>query len=617
MGRLILTPSTHSLLDTLRVDKRLVFASLVLDSISAGAEGSILLITYLLIAFLQKSRIPSIDLSFFGHSISTSQINELPESYIVVFLLIALLGFQIIQSTTRLISRLSVERIATNAHRRIAQRLTTSLLVDSDLVADNATSGEIITIANEAPEGFKTVIENSSTLAVSLLLIIIYSYSLVLISPTDLFISILFMVPGAVLILFLSNHLKAISKATAFLQANVNSFFGEIVQGAYYIRATGSVSFITTRLYSNINEYISSLWRRTIIFESIQPISKVWGVILLCIVIALFTLRMDYSQQGVMLPKLVIFLISLQRLIGKASDLVNVTSTLSRNNGRLKLYDKYFQTQKITKAKRPATQLCLQSNSKYRATASERIHKLPEKIISMELSNVSYAYPNSEKKSLSNVNINVNIGSVVGIVGPSGSGKSTLFKLLAGLSCPDSGDLILNGFSFGFTSLTSVDLGSRVKLVSQTPFILNSTILDNICFGQQYDSERMNDILERLNLTSLLSSLPAGLSTVVGYGAHELSGGEQQRITLARAFYKQGDIMLLDEFTSALDAANQAFAVSALRHYSKDCITILTTHTRMVMECCDHIFVLHNGVIVSHGTLAELEPLTKLTKPFF
>jgi len=608
--------SINSLLASLRIDKKLVFASLALDSISAASEGITLLITYLLITFLQSRSIPFITFSELGINISTAQLNYLPQTYIIVLLLAALLGFQVIQSIARLLSRLSVERISANIHRRIAYDLTTRLLVYSDLLADNVTSGEFLTIANEAPEGLKTVIENTSTLVVSSLFIFIYTYSLVLVSPDDLLFSILFMIPGIVLIIYMSKRLKTVSNEASFQQSNVNSFFSNIVQGAYYIRATSSIAFITNKLFNRIDEYISTIWRRTILFESIQPLSKIWGVLLLCLVVSLFTLRTENTQQSDVLPKLVIFLLSLQRLIGKASDLTNVTSTLSRNSGRLKLYDKYIHSQDKMHLNPVGDYIGFQSGPLYGTAKSLKTYQLPSEIISLNLSNVSFSYPNSVTSSLKNVSLSARKGSIVGVVGQSGSGKSTLFKLLSGLSCPDGGELILNGHKYSFCSIQSANLGSRVKMACQTPFILSASILENICFGQEYDSQRMADILERLNLTGLVSNLRAGLSTVVGSGAHELSGGEQQRIALARAFYKSGEILLLDEFTSALDSENQAFTISALRHYSRDCITILITHTKMVMQCCDYIYVLHNGSIIGQGSFHELDASNQLPISF-
>ena len=162
----------------------------------------------------------------------------------------------------------------------------------------------------------------------------------------------------------------------------------------------------------------------------------------------------------------------------------------------------------------------------------------------IELKNVSFNYENAS--IFENLSIFVAEGEKIGIVGESGCGKSTLLKLMAGLYVPSSGEIIVDGVR------APEEIIKKVSVVMQSPMLLPLSILENITMGHEYEDSKIEKIIESANLKKWIDSLPEGLNTYIGDSADELSGGQAQRIAIARAMFKDSKNLLLDEPTSAL-----------------------------------------------------------------
>jgi len=177
-------------------------------------------------------------------------------------------------------------------------------------------------------------------------------------------------------------------------------------------------------------------------------------------------------------------------------------------------------------------------------------------ISSVELSNVSYSYPNSNDVAIKNINLTISSGEHIGILGKSGSGKTTLINLILGLIKPDSGDFFLNE-----EPITSKSLYNLVDIsyVSQTPYFFDDSIKNNIIQNFKYNkSEKtLAEVVKAACLEDLVLELPGGLDYIVGENGNRLSGGQLQRIAIARALYKNSQLLVLDEATSALDSSTQ------------------------------------------------------------
>lgn len=220
--------------------------------------------------------------------------------------------------------------------------------------------------------------------------------------------------------------------------------------------------------------------------------------------------------------------------------------------------------------------------------------KMPfEQAISIE--KLTYAYPDSPNV-LENFNCRIAKGEYVGWSGSSGIGKSTLFNLLIGLLSPTSGTIRIDG-----TPLTAENRKAWLRHIGYVPqevFIFNGTLAENIALGcKQTDRERIKEILEKVSLNDWVSTLPEGLDTTLGEAGGKLSGGQKQRIGIARALYKEADVLFLDEATSALDNQTEKEVNETLMHLKENYqgLTILSiAHRESSLAYCDRIITLEN-----------------------
>ena len=199
----------------------------------------------------------------------------------------------------------------------------------------------------------------------------------------------------------------------------------------------------------------------------------------------------------------------------------------------------------------------------------------------IELKNVSFHY---EKQTVfHNVSFCVKRGEKVGIVGESGCGKSTLLHLIAGLYPPDAGNITIDGEN------DPEAIVKKVSVVMQSPMLLPMTIRENITMGHEYPQEHIAQVIEAAGLKKWIDTLPEGMDTYLGDRSDELSGGQAQRIAIARALCKDAPVLLLDEPTSALDAENTAIVMEALGQYAKDKTVIHVTHSPKLLSGYDRI----------------------------
>lgn len=219
---------------------------------------------------------------------------------------------------------------------------------------------------------------------------------------------------------------------------------------------------------------------------------------------------------------------------------------------------------------------------------------------------MSFSYPERpDVPVLKKFSIDIKEGESVAIVGPSGSGKSTVANLLQRLYEPTSGTV-----SVGPWSLDGVDvrhLRNHVSVVSQNPHLFDATVSENIAYGTEglphSDIERAAIVA---NVHEFVESLPQGYNTMVGENAALISGGQAQRLQIARSFVRPATVLILDECTSALDSANQAAVLTTVLGAKAGRTTIMITHKLPVMRMCDRILVVHEGTIAEQGTYEEL-----------
>ena len=247
--------------------------------------------------------------------------------------------------------------------------------------------------------------------------------------------------------------------------------------------------------------------------------------------------------------------------------------------------------------------------------------EIPPEVKKIEFENVGFTYPNTKKEVISDVSFTVEKGELLAIVGENGSGKSTAVKLLNRLYEPSSGMIKINGQDISKFRID--DLRQKMTVIFQQFSKYNATVNENIQFADVHkpiDADRVAFSSDQAHASDFINSLPQGYNTQLGRSFHtgeELSGGEWQKIALSRAFYKDADLIILDEPTSFIDPLAEDDIFQNLRAIAKDKILILITHRIYNLKQANRIIVLDNGRIVESGSHSELMAQNGLYKKMF
>lgn len=218
---------------------------------------------------------------------------------------------------------------------------------------------------------------------------------------------------------------------------------------------------------------------------------------------------------------------------------------------------------------------------------------------SIDFNKVSFNHPNALNPILDELTFSITKGKLIGLKGKSGSGKSTIAKLLAGLYTPTSGSITLDGGNLG-DHLSGCR--RQIALVPQSVHLLNMSIKDNIAFGvpeNLIDIQKVNDCIEIAQLTPLISSLPNGIHTSVGERGVKISGGQLQRIGIARALYHKPSILILDEATSGIDPSTESNIIALLGSQPIPMTIFIISHRASTLNHCDTVYELSDGRIVT------------------
>ena len=223
----------------------------------------------------------------------------------------------------------------------------------------------------------------------------------------------------------------------------------------------------------------------------------------------------------------------------------------------------------------------------------------------VEFCDVSFTYPTNHKPSLAKINVVAEPGRMIALVGPSGSGKSTFINLVIGFLRPTSGLITLDG-----VDMASIDLRSSRKflsVVAQDTILFDGTVYENITYGMPEPTAAAAEAaLRAANAWEFVSKLPDGMDTIVGERGSRISGGQKQRLAIARAIIRDPRILVLDEATSALDSESERLIQSALHELMKSRTTFVVAHRLSTVKEAHLILVLEDGVIVESGTHREL-----------
>lgn len=414
---------------------------------------------------------------------------------------------------------------------------------------------------------------------------VIFYFLLLLTLSVKLFLFLIVLLPIAgVIIGRVSKSLKKNTRNTQERLGNILSIVEETLGGirivkAYRAEASRQAIFDKeNENIKNLNNHIAS--RR----ELASPMSEFLGVSILSIIIW-YGGKMALNNPPEMEPgTFILFISSFYFLINPLKALSQIFYNLNMGRAGLERIQQILQTENTL-------------------IDSKNAIKKNDFLQSIEIKNVTFKY--DDTFILENINLTIAKGKTLAIVGASGAGKSTLVDLLPRFHEVTNGEICIDQLPIQNIRLDS--LRNLMGIVSQEPILFNDSIRNNVALGSpNIDDEKVWDALRIANADTMVKNKENGLDEIVGDRGVKLSGGEKQRITIARAIYKNPPILILDEATSSLDTVSEKQVQDALDHLMKNRTTIVIAHRLSTVQNADEIVVLDKGKIIEGGTHKEL-----------
>ena len=373
-----------------------------------------------------------------------------------------------------------------------------------------------------------------------------------------------------------AGELSAISNAKSL--KNIN----ETIAGFKEIRILSIKNFFNKKIYKNSKIFSAQRTKEQIIaYAPRQLIELLLVFFIISIILSIFMIGKDISS---FIPFLGMLLVATARLLPTATSFsTGLTSLQFSKHGIFILYDDLIRYSDETRASNPRNIM----------------HEPLEKF---EMKNVFYKYPKSEIFSLQNVNFTFNRGESIGIIGTSGAGKTTLIDLILSLLHPTKGEVLFNGKPI---EDKKNEWRSQIAYIPQEIFLMDDTIKKNITLGvdeKKININKLNDAIKNSMLSSLINSLPEGVDTKIGERGVRFSGGQRQRLALARAFYFGKDVLIMDEATSSIDSKTEKEIVKHIRKLKKDKTLLVIAHRLTTIEDCDVVYRIEEGSIVESGS---------------
>ncbi len=446
-------------------------------------------------------------------------------------------------------------------------------------------TNDITLVRGAVANGFAQALRQGGLSLVYLFLVFWASWKLALVA-------LLLFPPAALIIGKFGRKVRRSSTLTQEKMGNMTSVMQETISGIRVVKAFVMERFEIRKFTDTTRDYFRAKVKLTRIGSLGPPLTEILGVF--AAVLLLWFAGKDIVAGNLDASRFFLFLFALLSLM-------QPVRTLSHLNIDIQ--------QGLAAAKRIFEVLDTEPKTKNHPEAVE-INSLKDKVT---FENISFSYDGSEKKVLSDMKFEAKAGEIIALVGPSGAGKSTLVDLLPRFYDPTSGEIRIDGIDLKRIDLPS--LRNLMGIVTQETILFNDTVWNNIAYGHDHASQEEVEASARAaNAHQFIMDMPEKYQTIIGDRGVKISGGERQRLAIARALFKNPPVLIFDEATSSLDTESEALVQEAIDRLMKGRTVFVIAHRLSTIQNADKIVVLDDGKIVQmgkHGNLIRQEGLYK------
>lgn len=464
-----------------------------------------------------------------------------------------------------------------HVQKNISQNLIQKYIFQTHLYHTNKNSSEVVRNIVTEVSSFNGIILSSCIFFSEILITIGISLFLMWYNLESAII-LLFIFIGSSLIyqLCTKNFLINLGKLRQESESSRIKTIQEILGGIKEIKIFKSENFFLSKFRnSNLSLAKAGRWQTTL-----QSMPRLTMEFIAILAFSILLIVMYYSKNNLalILPSLIIYAFAAFRILPSVNRILNAIQILRFSDKVINLLNK---------------EMTLKVNN---ITYLEKKLDFSDDI---KVNKLSYKFPFSDKFTLKNISLSIKKNTIIGVIGDSGSGKSTLINLLLGLLKPTKGSIEVNGVKI-HQNQNNLKWINNIKFVPQNVYIIDSSIKNNVAFGvkeKNIDKKKLIKALKLANINSLVESSKKGVNLIIGERGSKLSGGQIQRLGIARALYHDSDIILMDEPTSSLDSVTESLILKTIKNLKKYKTIVLVSHKKSSLTICDKIYRIDNGIL--------------------
>lgn len=498
---------------------------------------------------------------------------------------LAIVGLFLLRGIFNFINEYSTSYLSGHLVQRLREKMFNKILrLPAGFYHDNPSGRVISRVLNDAnlitEAGFNviTVLAKDGVTVLGLLAWLVYlDWKLTLIT----FVTIPVV---AVCIRIVSLRLRRLSRENQQHLGEMTQVLGENVDGTRVVKIYGGQDYESARFHHRALSVRHNLVKQTAANSANTALTQLMVAVALSLII--YFAAVGARNQTFSAGDFMSFLTAMIMMFDPIKRITGIIQSLQRGMAAAESVFGFLDTPEET------------DEGDYRPTARARGH--------IRFDQVSFRYPHAEKDSLQNIDLEIEPGKMVALVGTSGCGKTTAVNLIPRFFEASGGTIYLDDIDIRQYALDA--LRGEMALVSQDVVLFNDTVARNVAYGECADADEAAIIaaLQAANAWQFVAAMPQGIHTLIGENGAKLSGGQRQRLAIARALLKNAPVLILDEATSALDTESEKLVQTALDRLMENRTTIVIAHRLSTVEHADMIVVMHEGQIVERGRHHEL-----------